>query len=247
VFVDDFDGPQGTTPNPAHWNLEVDGTPYNDELEYYTNRASNVSLDGSGHLVLTARREAFVDESGVPSALPYTSGRIDTQGRVMPRYGRIEARIKLPAGKGLWPAFWMLGQDIDSVGWPKCGEVDIFEAGGSNPALITGSLHAPGYSAGAALHGRFTKPTGSFADDYHLFAIEWTADGIRWLVDDEAYAWRTPSSLADQQKVWNFDQPMFIILNLAVGGIYDGDPNELTPMPSELLVDYVKVSTLNPP
>ena len=244
LFTEDFDGPAASQPSAATWNIEVTGSPYNKELEYYTSRTNNVMLDGAGHLVLTAQKEQFVDASGVMSNQPYTSGRINTQGKLTPKYGRIEARIKVPAGKGLWPAFWLLGQDIDTVQWPACGEVDIFELGGSNPKLITGSLHATGYSAGSALHGRYTKESGSFADDFHVYALEWAADGMRWLVDEVPYAWRTPQGLAQRGATWQFDKPMFIILNLAVGGIYDGDPNAGTPMPSQVIVDYVKVSTL---
>jgi beta-glucanase (GH16 family) len=246
VLTEDFDGPAGSAPNAANWNVMVNGSPYNDEKEYYTNRPSNVMLDGSGHLVLTAQKESFVDASGVPSAQPYTSGRIETKDKVMPLYGRIEARIQMPAGKGLWPAFWMLGQNIDTVQWPQCGELDILELRGSNPTSITGSLHAPGYSGTKALHGDYTKTTGSFADGFHVFAVEWQADGIRWLVDDVPFAWRTPQGLQNIFQKWDFDHPMYIILNLAVGGIYDGDPTAATPMPSQMLVDYVKVSRLVP-
>jgi beta-glucanase (GH16 family) len=245
LLVEEFDGPAGSAPNPATWNVEVDDSPFNQEKQAYTSRPSNVSLDGAGHLALTAQREAL-GASDLASALPYTSGRVNTKGLVTPQYGRIEARIKVPAGKGLWPAFWLLGQDVDTVGWPKCGEVDIFELGGSQPARITGSLHAPGYFAGSALHDRFTKEAGTFADDYHVYALEWAADGMRWLVDEQPYGWRTPKGLQSLYQTWAFDHPMFIILNLAVGGIYDGDPNAATPMPSTLLVDYVKVSKLVP-
>ena len=246
VFTDDFDGPAGNAPNAANWNVNVNGSPYNDELEYYTNRSSNVMLDGNGHLVLTAQHESFVDANGQTSAQPFTSGRLDTKGKVSPRYGRIEARVKVPSGKGLWPAFWMLGQNIDTVMWPKCGEVDIVELGGSQPARITGSFHAPGYNAGNALHGRLTKTFGSFADDFHVFAFEWAADGARWLVDEVAFTSRTPQGMAEAGFTWIFDQPMYMILNLAVGGIYDGDPDSATPMPSSFVVDYVKVSKLVP-
>ena len=246
VFTDDFDGPAGSAPNPASWNVVVDGTPYNGELEYYTNRSNNVMLDGAGHLVLTAQREAFVDASGQASVLPYTSGRIDTHGHVAAQYGRVETRAKLVGGKGLWPAFWMLGEDIDTVGWPSCGEVDIFELGGSNPALITGSLHAPGYYGGNALHGHFVKEVGSFADDYHVYAFEWAADGARWLIDELPYTSRTPAGLAEQGLAWAFDKPMYVVVNLAVGGIYDGNPDSNTPMPSSVSVDWVRVSKLIP-
>jgi beta-glucanase (GH16 family) len=246
TFSEEFEGPEGSAPNPSSWNVIVNGSPFNEEKEYYTNRASNVMLDGSGHLLITARKESFVDASGVTSSLPYTSGRLETKGHVEPLYGRIEARIQLPAGKGLWPAFWLLGADIDTVNWPACGEIDIFELGGSKPTLITGSLHATGYSGGSALHGNYTKQSGSFADGFHVYALEWQADGMRWLVDEVPYAWRTPQGLANTYKTWAFDHPMYVIVNLAVGGLYDGNPTDATPMPSQMLVDYVKVSKFVP-
>jgi beta-glucanase (GH16 family) len=221
-------------------------TPYNKELEYYTTRPDNLMLDGNGNLVITARSEFFVDLNGVKSTQPYTSGRLDTHGHVEPLYGRIEARIKVPAGKGLWPAFWLLGKNIDTVNWPACGEVDILEMRGSAPNVITGSLHGPGYSDTTPFHDNFTLPSGTFADDFHVFALEWTAEGMRWLVDEQPFSWRTPQGMSAAYQTWIFDQPVYIILNLAVGGIYDGDPNASTPMPAQMLVDYVKVSTLVP-
>jgi beta-glucanase (GH16 family) len=243
VFRDDFEGASGTQPNPAYWNLEVVPAPYNGEEQYYTNRPENVALDGTGNLVITALREALPDGNGQP----YTSGRINTKGHFEPTYGRIEARVKIPAGKGLWPAFWMLGGDIDRVGWPACGEADIIEIGGSTPGRITGSLHGPVYNGTDALHQSYTKPSGGYDDDFHVYALEWTAQGMRWLIDEQPFAWRTPEGLREERYTWVFDKPMFVILNLAVGGIYDGAPNGSTPFPSRMLVDYVKVSTLVAP
>ncbi len=244
VYVDDFDGPSGSRPSSAAWNERVVAAPYNAEKQYYTDRPSNIMLDGAGNLLITAQREFFVNAAGVASAQPYTSGRLDTQGFVQPKYGRIEARIKVPAGKGLWPAFWLLGSNIDVVSWPKCGEVDIMELGGSNPSVVTGSVHGPGYEDGSTTHDSYTLPAGSFADAFHVFALEWTAQGMRWLIDENPYAWRTPSGMANLHLPWIFDQPMFILLNLAVGGIYDGDPDAATPLPAHMAVDYVKVSAL---
>jgi beta-glucanase (GH16 family) len=246
VYRDDFDGPAGTAANASSWNENVTAAPFNMELEYYTNRPDNLMLDGAGNLVITARSEYFVDPSGVKSKQPYTSGKLDSLGHVQPQYGRIEARIKLPAGKGLWPAFWLLGENIGSVGWPACGEIDIMEMAGSSPNVVAGSLHGPGYAGTTPFTGELTLPSGTFADDFHVFALEWTAEGMRWLIDEQPYSWRTPQGLANEYSTWIFDQPMYIILNLAVGGIYDGDPNASTPMPAQMLVDYVKVSQLVP-
>lgn len=247
VFRDDFDGALGSSPNPANWNLEVVEAPYNDEQQFYTGRPENVALDGNGQLVITARRETLPGANGEASKQPYTSGRINTKGRFEPTYGRIEARMKIPAGKGIWPAFWMLGGDIDRVNWPDCGEIDIVEVGGSNPAKVTGSLHGPGYSGTDALNQSIVDPNGGYDDGFHVFALEWTAKGMRWLIDEQPFAWRTPDGMREERSTWIFDKPMFVILNLAVGGVYDGKPNDATPFPSQLLVDYVKVSTLAAP
>ena len=244
IYRDDFNGPAGSPADPANWNENVIAAPYNKELEYYTNRPDNLMLDGSGNLVLTARSEYFVDPSGVKSTQPYTSGRLDTHSHVEPQYGRIEARIKLPAGKGLWPAFWLLGKNSDTVKWPDCGEIDILELTGSIPNVVTGSLHGPGYGDTTPFHDSFTLASGTFADDFHVFALEWTADGMRWLVDEQPFSWRTPQGLTNQYQSWIFDQPMYIILNLAVGGTPVGSPDASTPMPAQMLVDYVKVSKL---
>ena len=246
VHREDFEGMSGSSADASVWNELVTGSPYNKELEYYTNRPSNLMLDGNGHLVITAQSEFFVDATGVTSTQPYTSGRVDTQHHWETTYGRIEARIKLPAGKGLWPAFWLLGSNIDSVHWPACGEVDILEMAGHDPTTIAGSLHAVGYAENSPVHAEYTLPSGTFADDFHVFAFEWAADGMRWLVDEHPYAWRTPEGMKNIYLNWQFDQPMFVILNLAVGGIYDGDPNAQTQFPAQMLVDYVQISTLVP-
>ncbi len=242
VYADDFDGPAGSRANASAWNERVVAAPYNGEKQYYTDRPNNVMLDGTGNLLITAQSEYFVNTAGVASTQPYTSGRLDTQTLVQPKYGRIEARIKVPSGKGLWPAFWLLGSNIDAVSWPKCGEIDIMELGGSTPNAIAGSVHGPGYEDGST--GRYNLPSGSFADAFHVFALEWTADGMRWLIDEQPYFWRTPAGMINLHLTWIFDQPMFILLNLAVGGIYDGEPDATTPLPAQMLVDYVKVSTL---
>ncbi len=246
VFFDDFTGPAGASPDPVSWTEEVDGSPPNQEQEYYTNRPTNLALDGNGNLVVQAQREQYAYATGLVSKQPYTSGRMNTQGHVETTYGRIEARIKLPAGKGLWPAFWMLGNNFDSVGWPSCGELDIFELAGSRPNVVNGSAHAPGYSGVAALTANYTVESGTFADDYHVFALEWTADGMRWLVDEHVYHQRTKDGMAAINKTWIFDHPFYVIVNLAVGGLYDGDPSSSTQFPSQMLVDYVKVSKLVP-
>jgi len=246
VFKEDFNGPASSAPSGATWNVNVNGRPDNQEKEYYTDRPTNVSLDGNGNLVITAQSEHYAYAAGVTSGQPYTSGRLDTRGHQQPQYGRIEARIKLPSGKGLWPAFWMLGQNIDTVHWPNCGEIDILEMAGSTPNTISGSAHGPGYSGNNAFTKKFTLGSGNFSDDYHVFAFEWTADAMRWLVDEQEFHVRTKAAVEAGGATWVFNQPMFIILNLAVGGFFDGDPDANTKFPAQMLVDYVKISTLTP-
>src|SRR5262249_40606225 len=153
------------------------------ELEYDTNERRNSHLDGSGNLVIQALQEQYVDASGVKSNQPFTSARINTHGKLDQTYGRFEARIKLPVGgKGVWPAFWLLGDNIEDVGWPRCGEVDILEMHGSRPSVIESSLHGPGYSGGNAYHDAYQLPSGTFGDAFHVFTFEWTPQGVRWLV-----------------------------------------------------------------
>lgn len=248
TWRDDFEGPAKSAPDPARWNLEVTETGFNGELNYNTPDRKNSFQDGSGNLILQALEERYVDASGVPSIQPYTSARLNTQGKLEQTYGRFEARIKLPAGgRGVWPAFWMLGANIDdpNVGWPECGEVDILEWRGSEPSTIISSLHGPSYSAGSSYHQNYSLPSASEAD-FHTYTFEWTADAMRWLVDGEPFYVKTAQSLRERGQRWVYDHPFFIILNLAVGGIFDGDPDATTAFPQQMVVDYVSVSRLEP-
>ncbi len=233
LWQDDFIGPAGQLPDPARWRFDV-GTGWgNAQLEYDTERAENVSLDGNSNLAIVAREETYENAS-------YTSGRINTRGKYAQRHGRFEARIKLPVGQGLWPAFWLLGADHESVGWPACGEIDIMEYRGQEPNIVHGSLHGPGYSGGQALTGRFVLPGDGFDAGFHTFSIEWDEDGISWFVDGQVYQRRTRADLPTGAR-WVFDHPFFIVLNLAVGGNYVGAPNETTQFPQTMLVDWVRV------
>ncbi len=234
VWSDDFDGEAGTLPDASKWTYDIgtgDNGWGNQELEYYTNRPENVSLDGEGHLVITARREAFAGSA-------FTSARIKTQGLFSQAYGRFEARIKTPYGPGIWPAFWMLGDNIETIGWPLCGEIDILELRGQEPNIINGTLHGPGYSGGAAITQTYGFESDRFDVDFHLFAVEWGEDYIDFFVDDTLYQRLTPDDLTGE---WVFDTPFFLILNVAVGGNYVGFPTSLTPFPQMMTVDYVKV------
>ncbi|MDE2865363.1 MAG: glycoside hydrolase family 16 protein [Gemmatimonadota bacterium] len=231
VWSDEFEGPAGQLPDPANWAFDI-GTDWgNAQLEFDTDRPENVSLDGNGNLAITARQESYQGSA-------YTSGRIKTQGLFEQTYGRFEARIKLPVGQGIWPAFWMLGNDIDAVGWPECGEIDIMEYRGQEPGLVLGTIHGPGYSASAGVSGRYALQGGRFDTDFHVFAIEWTEDGIDWFVDDDFYH---SVDRGDPGGRWVFDHPFFILLNVAVGGGFVGPPNESTMFPQSMLVDWVRV------
>lgn len=233
VWQDEFDGPAGELPDPIKWQFDT-GTDWgNAQLEYDTARSENVCLDGDGHLAIIARKEAWEGSS-------YTSGRINTQGRFSYTRGRFEARIKLPVGQGIWPAFWMLGDDIDTAGWPACGEIDIMEYRGQEPNLVHGSLHGPGYSGSAAVTGHFLLPGNGFDAGFHTFAIEWDHDGIAWFVDGQVYQRRSANDLPGGAR-WVFDHPFFVLLNVAVGGHYAGDPDVSTQFPQTMLIDWVRV------
>ena len=234
TWSDDFDGPAGQSPDADKWAFDVgtgDNGWGNVELQYYTDRTDNVALDGNGNLVITARRETF-------SGAPFTSGRIKTQGLFTQTYGRFEARIKSPYGPGLWPAFWMLGDNIDEVNWPLCGEIDIMEIRGQQPNIMAGSVHGPGYSAGSSVTMNYGFEDRRFDTDFYVFAIEWGEGYIDYFVDDVLYQRITP---ADVDGDWVFDGPFFILLNIAVGGNYVGFPTSETPFPQPMEIDYVRV------
>lgn len=235
TMSDEFDGPEGAPPNPAMWTYDVGGDGWgNNQLEYNTDRAENVSLDGQGNLRIVARAESYMGND-------YTSGRIKTEGLFEQWLGRFEARIKLPEGQGFWPAFWMLGSNIDEVPWPGCGEIDILEHQGQRPGRVFASLHGPGYSGGNPISGDFSLPDGeSFADDFHIFAVDWDPGRITFSVDGEVYHIVNSAdvrSLGD----WVFNQDFFLILNLAVGGNLGGPVGPDTVFPSQMLVDYVRI------
>ena len=232
VWSDEFSQPDGSAPDAAKWGNDVGGNGWgNNELECYT--TNNARIEG-GQLVIEARQE----NSG---GRKYTSARLLTQGKWAWTYGRIEARIKLPRGPGIWPAFWMLGANIGAAGWPACGEIDIMENIGREPGTMHGTVHGPGYSGGSGIGGPFTLPAGTaFADAFHVYAIEWETNRIRWFVDDHPYFTVTPASLPTNAR-WVFDRPHFLLLNLAVGGGWPGPPEGTTVFPQRMLVDYVRV------
>jgi beta-glucanase (GH16 family) len=231
VWEDEFDGVAGTLPDAEKWKFDM-GTDWgNRQLEYDTDRAENASMDGEGNLVITARKESYLGSD-------YTSARIKTQGLFEQKYGRFEARILMPWGRGIWPAFWLLGSNFATIGWPTCGEIDIMEYRGQEPSTVHATVHGPGYSAGNGISESYELPNDRFDVGFHLFAVEWGDGYMDFYVDDHLYHSITPE---DAPGEWVFDQSFFIILNVAVGGNYVGSPNEYTQFPQKMLVDYVKV------
>jgi beta-glucanase (GH16 family) len=228
VWQDEFDG---ETLDADSWQFDIGGSGWgNNEWQFYTDRPDNVRLE-DGMLVIEAREEKFVSRN-------YTSGRIKTQDLRAFTYGRFEARMKLPYGPGMWPAFWMLGDNVATAGWPRSGEIDIMEHIGRQPTHIHGTVHGPGYSGGGGVGHYKTFPSGSLSEEFHVYAIEWEAGEIRWFVDDQQFFQITPKSIPGD---WVFDHPFFLIINLAVGGNWPGYPDETTVFPQFLTVDYVRV------
>jgi beta-glucanase (GH16 family) len=243
TWSDEFNEPAGTKPDPAKWGYKLGGDGSgNGERQLYTDVPGNASTDGDGNLAITAIKETPSGSSCWYGACQYTSARIRTANKFSQAYGRFEARVKVPSGRGLWPAFWTIGDDPNDVGWPQRGEIDVMEILGQAPGTVHGSLHGPGYSGGSAITKSYTLPPGgSFADGFHTFAIQWEPDVVRWYVDDQLYETRTPADLPSGTR-WVYDHPFSIILNLAVGGNWPGDPDAKTTFPAQMKVDYVRVS-----
>ena len=238
AWSDEFDGPAGSSVDATRWTFDIGGGGWgNNELESYTER--NAHLSGDGTLVIDVLREGHVGPDGI--ARDYTSARLKTQGRFAQAYGRFEARLKLPHGQGIWPAFWMLGTDITSAGWPACGEIYIMENVGHEAGIVHATVHGPGYSGAGGIGAPFTLPGGRrFADDFHVFAVEWEPNVLRFFVDGQLYQTQTPATLPPGTR-WVFDHPFFLLLNVAVGGGWPGPPDQSTVFPQQMLVDYVRV------
>lgn len=225
-------------PNSDRWSFEigtgVDGWG-NNELQYYTDSSTNIEVrrvsEDDGQLIMTARKEVY-EGSG------YTSARIITKQKFEQQYGRFEARMRLPYGKGMWPAFWMLGADIDVNEWPGAGEIDIMEYRGQEPTIVHGSVHGPGYSGGEAITKSYQLTNDRFDTGFHVFGIEWGPEYINYYVDDVLYNQITPADVTGE---WVFDKPFFLLINLAVGGSFVGSPNAETVFPQSMLIDYVRV------
>jgi beta-glucanase (GH16 family) len=234
VWRDEFDGPAGSSTDGAKWTPRVERASSNQELEFYNARPENLSLDGNGFLQITARKEQYMGAS-------YTSARIETGGKFEQAYGRFESRIKIPRGQGIWPAFWIMGNNGDA-GWPGRGELDIMENRGKEPTISLGAMHGPGYSGSKDFRAEHVIAEGVW-QNFHVFAIEWEPNVARWYVDDELFETRTPQDLIDRggNLEWVYDHPFFILMNVAIGGLFPGSPDATTPFPQTMLVDYVRV------
>ncbi len=239
VWSDEFDGSNGSPVDSSKWSFDIGGNGWgNNELETYTSRTTNADLEG-GNLVIKTLKETFTGSDGITRN--YTSARLLTRNKFTQAYGRFEARLKVPYGQGLWPAFWMLGDNIDTAHWPNCGEIDIMENIGKEPSIVHGTFHGPGYSGAGGITAAYTLPSGQkFSDDFHTFAVEWEPNVMRFYVDGLLYKTRTPADLP-AGTAWVFDHPFFILLNVAVGGGFPGNPDASTVFPQRMMVDYVRV------
>lgn len=229
VFADEFETPGSL--DPAKWGYDL-GYIANDEKQYYTSRSENVRAE-AGTLVIEARKEAY-------QGYAYTSARVTTRGRFELQYGRVEVRAKLPAGRGTWPATWMLGTNIDEVGWPTCGEIDIMENVGFDPLRIHASVHSAAYNhrIGTQKTASVTIPNPS--ENFHVYAMEWYADHIDVFVDGQKYF--TFRNEGTGSRTWPFDKPQYLLLNLAIGGSWGGQQGiDETQFPKRYLIDYVRV------
>lgn len=231
-WCDEFEQENGSAPNQDNWTAEIGNDGWgNNELEYYTERLENACIK-DGCLVITARQEDYQDAE-------YTSARLVTRDKVETAYGRVEARIMLPKGQGIWPAFWMLG----STGyWPQCGEIDIMENVGNNMNIVYGSLHVPNKNDTLTSYSKKYKlpRRGDFSQKFHLFAIEWDTNKISYFVDSKKYMTVQKKKLPAKAN-WVFDNPFYIILNVAIGGDWPGSPDSSTVFPQNMYIDYVRI------
>lgn len=229
VFSDEFDAPGA--PDPAKWGYEV-GYIRNKEAQYYTSRPENVRVE-AGHLLIEGRKEIY-------EGFGYTSASVNTQGRFEFLYGRVEVRAKLPAGIGAWPAIWMLGTNRAQVGWPACGEIDVMENVGFDPLRIHGSVHTAAYNHTIGTQKTATVTVTDPSNDFHVYAMEWFADRIDIFVDGQKYF--TFRNEGTGSRTWPFDQPQYLLINLAIGGSWGGQKGiDGSRFPQRYLIDYVRI------
>ncbi len=233
ILSEEFASAAGGGPDPQLWSAELGGGGWGcEQLQTYTCDRSNVAITAQGQLAITARRSPVGT---------ITSARLITKDRFALKYGLIEARIKVPGGLGTWPAFWMLGGDIDEVGWPACGEIDVMEHVGSDPNTVHGTVHAPGYAGLGRGLGGAHRAGCDLSDDFHVYGVDWDAGQITWLLDGRPYHRMTTGGAPGS--VWPFRHPFFLVVNLAVGGAWPGNDTQTPELPATLLVDWIRVRT----
>ena len=229
VWEDDFNGPAGSPPDPACWRHEIGAGGWgNGELQRYTDEPANAYQDGRGNLCIVGRKD---------SAGAFSSARLVSKGLVQFQYGRLEARVKLPGGQGLWSALWLLGADIESRPWPACGEIDVMEHIGAEDRLVFGTVHCPGHCGRDGISGDHIA-AARLSEDFHSFAVDWSAEAIVWSIDGHDYFTVTPAQLS---AAWVFDHPFYILVNLAIGGWLGGAVGEATRFPATLQIDHVRI------
>ena len=241
AWAEEFDGRAGSPADPGNWRAETGGHGWgNAELQYYTRGTANAALDGAGNLVITAARPGARLAATRYDGCQYTSARLITKDLKSFRYGLIQARIKLPAGRGIWPACWMLGTDIDTAGWPGCGEIDVMENFGTNPDLVHGTVHGPGYSGDGGITASLDTG-GPLSAGFHVYSVCWEPGRIRWYADQALYHTVTPAGL--RGRPWVFDHDFYLLINVAVGGRPAQPPERSTAFPQAMLINYVRVHT----
>jgi len=244
VWSDEFTGARGSGIDTTKWRYDTaDGCAQNNcgwgnnEKEYYRASRDNIALNGGGQLQIVARA-APAGLSCYYGPCRYTSAKITTRGKMWVSPGRVEARLNLAPGQGLWPAIWLLGKNIESVGWPAGGELDIMENHGSDVTTTSSAVHGPGYSGNTPFAHALAR--GTLDRGFHRYAIEWDSLRIRFFVDDTVHYVVSKTDVQHYGN-WVFDQPFYLILNLAVGGHFDGDPQSDAIFPATMLIDYVRV------
>lgn len=235
VWSDEFNGPAGTPPDPHKWSPEIGGAGWgNHQLEYDTANM-NAYQDGQGHLILEARKNNSAQYQCWYGSCEYTSAQISTSGHFSFTYGLLEASIKIPFGQGIWSAFWLLGNNCATVGWPTCGEIDVMENIGLQPDLIYGTVHGPGYFS-----GNYKLPRGAYSDNFHVFALQWDPNHLYFFVDGVNYYTVDRTKLTNQT-YWVFDHPFSIILGAPVGGVWPGSPDSTTVFPQKMSISYIRL------
>jgi beta-glucanase (GH16 family) len=245
LWSQEFNEAAGTAPNAKYFKYDLGGGGWgNKEMQWYTEDA--VQTNGQGQLVITASKIPATQDGDLPyncfGDCQYFSGRVNTQGKVRFKYGRLEARIQMPAGGGVWPAFWLLGSNIVAKSWPTSGEIDVVELRGREPNRDIATAHGPGYSGANGKTNVAVAPQ-SLAAGFHTYAIDWTANKITWSLDGKAFHTVTPATVKPNTYVFN--QDFFLILNVAMGGDFDGGLLDTSIEKAEMKVDYIRYYSIN--